>query len=61
LLVNYWDPKTESFNLNGKPLRIEVDDIYFIKGLSCRGEVVDLKAQGAGGGIPPTVLQAQIR
>jgi hypothetical protein len=51
LLVNYWDPETESFNLDGKPLRIEVDDIYFITGLSHRGEVVNLKARGAGGGM----------
>jgi hypothetical protein len=27
LLVNYWDPETKSFNLDGQPLRIEVDDI----------------------------------
>ena len=30
LLVNYWDLVTEAFKLDGKPLRIEVDDIYFI-------------------------------
>jgi hypothetical protein len=51
MLVNYWDPETEAFNLDGKPLRIEVDDIYFITGLSRRGEVVNLKARGAGGGM----------
>jgi hypothetical protein len=34
LLGNYWDSETESFNLDGKPLRIEVDDIHFIIGLS---------------------------
>jgi hypothetical protein len=51
MLVNYWDPETEAFNLDGKPLRIEVDDIYFITGLSHRGEVVNLKAWGAGGGM----------
>jgi hypothetical protein len=27
MLVGYWDPKSESFNLDGKPLRIEVEDI----------------------------------
>jgi hypothetical protein len=27
LLVNYWDLKTKSFNLDGQPLRIEVEDI----------------------------------
>jgi len=44
MLVNYWDPETKAFNLDGKPLRIEVDDIYFITGLSRRGEVMNLKA-----------------
>jgi hypothetical protein len=44
LLVNYWDPETEAFNLDEKPLRIKVDDIYFITGLSPQGEVVNLKA-----------------
>jgi hypothetical protein len=48
LLMDYWDPDSESFNLDGKPLRIEVEDIYFLTGLSRRGEVVNLKAQGAG-------------
>jgi hypothetical protein len=51
LLVNFWDPETEVFNLDGKPLRFEVDDIYFITRLSCRGEVVNIKAYEAGGGM----------
>jgi hypothetical protein len=51
LLVNYWDPDTETFNLDGKPLRIEVEDIYFLMGLSHQGEVVNLKAQGYGSGM----------
>jgi hypothetical protein len=46
-LVDYWDPDSESFNLDGKPLRIEVEDIYFLTGFSRRGEVVNLKARGA--------------
>jgi hypothetical protein len=41
----------KAFNLDGKPLRIEVDDIYFITGLSHRGEMVNLKARGDGGGM----------
>jgi hypothetical protein len=32
-------------------LRIEVEDIYFLTGLSCWGEVVNLKAQGDGSGM----------
>jgi hypothetical protein len=34
LLVGYWDPDRESFILDGQPLRIEVEDIYFLTGLS---------------------------
>jgi hypothetical protein len=49
--VNYWDPNTETFNLDGQPLRIEVEDIYFLTGLSHRGEVVNLKARGGGSGM----------
>jgi hypothetical protein len=51
LLINYWDPETEAFNLDWKPLRIEVDETYFITGLSHRGEMVNLKARGVGGGM----------
>jgi hypothetical protein len=51
MLVGYWDPDSESFNLDGKPLRIEVEDIYFLTGLSRRGEVVNLKSRGAGSGM----------
>jgi excinuclease UvrABC nuclease subunit len=51
MLVNYSDPDTEAFNLDGKPLRIEVKDIYFLKGLSCRGEVVNFKSMGAKSGM----------
>jgi hypothetical protein len=48
LLVDFWDPDSESFNFDGKPLRIEVEDIYFLTGLSRRGEVVNLKSRGVG-------------
>jgi hypothetical protein len=48
MLVKFWDPKTEDFNIDGKPLRIEVDDTYFLTGLSHRGEVVNLKSWGLG-------------
>jgi hypothetical protein len=30
MLINLWDLNTEAFNLDGKPLKIEVEDIYFI-------------------------------
>jgi hypothetical protein len=52
MFVNYWDLEIGAFNIDGKPLRIEVEDIYFITGFSHRGEVVNVKAWGAIGGIP---------
>ena len=42
MLVNYWDPDSESFRIYGMSLTIEVEDIYFITGLSRQGEVVNL-------------------
>jgi hypothetical protein len=51
MLVGYWDPDSESFILNGKPLRIEVEEIYFLTYLSRRGEVVNLKSCKAGSGM----------
>ena len=30
MFVDYWDTHTKAFMLNGMPLRVEVDDIYFI-------------------------------
>jgi hypothetical protein len=35
-LVDYWDRDSERFNLYGKLLRIEFEDIYFLTGLSRR-------------------------
>jgi len=51
LLVNYRDPNTEIFDLDGQTLRIEFEEIYFLTVLSCRGEVVSLKAWGVGSGM----------
>jgi hypothetical protein len=48
MLVNFWDPDTEDFNIDGKTLRIEVEEIYFITVLTRRGEVVSLKSRGVG-------------
>jgi hypothetical protein len=49
MLVGYWDPDSESFILDGQPLMIKVEDIYFLTRLSRRGEVVDLKLGGGEG------------
>ena len=51
MLVGYWDPNSEIFILHGKALRIKVEDIYFLIGLSHQGEVVDLKSRVAGSGM----------
>jgi hypothetical protein len=51
MLVGYWDPDSERFILDGKPLRIKVEDIYFLTGLSCRREVVNIKSCVAGSGM----------
>ena len=42
LLVDYWDPESETFQIEGMSLNIKVEEIYFIIGLSQRGEVVNL-------------------
>ena len=51
MLVDYWDPDSESFQIDGMSLTIEVEDIYFITGLSRWGEVVNLRSHGPGGGL----------
>jgi hypothetical protein len=51
MLVGYWDPDSERFILDGQPLRIEVEEIYFLTELSCRGEVMDLKSRRVGSGM----------
>ena len=50
MLVDYWDLDSESFHIDGISLTIEVEDIYFIIGLSRRGEVVNLHSRGGPGG-----------
>ena len=51
LLVDYWDPESETFQIDGMLLIIEVEDIYFITGLSRQGEMVNLRSRGPGGGM----------
>ena len=50
MMVDYWDPDSESFEIDGMSLTIEVEDIYFITGLSRRGEVLNLHSRGGPGG-----------
>ena len=51
MLVDYWDLDSESFHIDGMLLSIEIEDIYFIIGLSRRGEVVNLRSCKPGGGL----------
>ena len=34
MLVDYWDPDSVSFHIDGMSLTIEVEEIYFITGIS---------------------------
>jgi hypothetical protein len=45
LLIDYWHPDAEAFMLAGKSLTITIEDIYFITGLSRRGEVPNFQTQ----------------
>ena len=51
MLVDYWDPNSESFQIDGMSLTIEVEDIYFITGHSRREEVVNLHSRRPGDGL----------
>jgi len=44
-LISYWDVDEEAFMIDQMPLRVEVEDIYFITGLSRRGEVVQSRGR----------------
>ena len=49
--MDYYDLDTDTFHIDGIPLSLEVEDIYFIIGLSHRGEIFNLRARGLGGGL----------
>lgn len=49
MLVNYWEPKEDCFIIDQMPIHIEVEDIYFITGLSWRGDLMDLHGKPLGG------------
>ena len=40
MLIRYWSIEDDAFIIDQIPLRIEIEDIYFITRLSKRGEVV---------------------
>jgi hypothetical protein len=41
-LVDYWHPDAEAFMIEGQSLTPTTEDIYFLTGLSRRGETVEL-------------------
>jgi hypothetical protein len=43
-LVDYWHPDAEAFMLEGQSLTPMTEDIYFLTGLSRRGEPVNLRS-----------------
>ena len=51
MLVDYWDPDSDSFHIDGMSLSIEVEDIYFIIGLFRRRDVVNLRSHELGCGL----------
>ena len=44
-----WEPKSQRFLVGDQCLEIEVGDIYFLTGLSRRGEPVEFGSRGGGG------------
>jgi hypothetical protein len=42
-LIHYWELESDGFIINGKYLKIETEDIYFLTGLSHQGDVVKLR------------------
>ena len=48
-LVNKWDLQDQCFVIGGNRLEIELEDIYFLTGLSKRGEPLSLFGDRPGG------------
>lgn len=44
-----WDPNSQRFLVGDQILDIDVDDIYFLTGLSRQGELVEFGVRGGGG------------
>ena len=47
-MVGMWEPNSQRFMVGDPALDIEVDDIYFLTGLSHRGESVYFGGRGGG-------------
>ena len=44
LLIGYWDEDLELFQIDGENINLDLEDIYFVTGLSRRGAVPNLKS-----------------
>lgn len=48
-MVAMWEPDSQNFLVRDQLLDIEIDDIYFLTGLSHRGEWVEFGGRVGGG------------
>jgi hypothetical protein len=48
-MIDYWKCEAYDFMNRGKLLRIAMEDIYFLTGMTLRGYVVKLKGKGSNG------------
>ena len=48
-LISYWDHELGVFDLQGETLKITIEEIYFIRGLSRRGTHINIEGTGRGG------------
>ena len=48
-MVAMWEPESQCFLVGDQYLDIEIDDIYFLTGLSHRGESIEFRGRGRGG------------
>ena len=48
-LIGYWDHDLGDFELQGEILEVDLEDIYFIIGLSLHGIPINLEGIGRGG------------
>ena len=48
-LINYWDHDLGAFDLQGEIIDITLEDIYFLYGLSRRGDIFNLEGTSRGG------------
>ena len=49
LLVWLWDPEQVKFDLQHETLELTIEDVYYVIGLSHKGEPVNLGGTGSGG------------